>query len=223
MIVPRRCIRTVTHRGLYFACHINGPAALPIQYADSVIALTVTRLVWPAVTIDNQDSNKTNPVAQIPEHIKIRKSSLRELMDEQTCDPLCKQEPHLIAPRKEVYQECPENTRDEAQKRHVCTTVRKPSSQSNTGPNGHDLNRTINASQKCCLKSGETERRHYYLSLVCQGSLDIENSREERKEPRFGISERLYHSKYGLEFRQEMVGWENTHCSILKCLFSTPV
>jgi hypothetical protein len=132
-----------------------------------MIAITVIRLVWPAVTIDNQDSDKINPVTLIPEHIKIRKISLRELMDEQTCDPLCKQESHFITPRKEVYQEYPENTRDEVQKRHVCTTVRKPSSQSNAGPNGYDLNRTINASQKCCLKSSKTEGRNYDLSLVC--------------------------------------------------------
>ena len=188
-----------------------------------MIAITVTRLVWPAVTVNTQDSDKAYPAVPKPEYIKVRKISLRELMDEQTCDPLWKQESHFIAPRKEVYQECPENTRDEVQKRHVRTTVLKPSSQSNASPNGHDLNRTINASQKCCLKSGKTEGRHYDLSLVCHGRLDIVNGREERKEPRFGISERLYHPAYGLKFRQEMVGWENTHCSILKCLFSTPV
>ena len=56
----------VTYRGLYFACHINGPTELPIQYADSKTALTVTRLVWPAVTVDNQDSAKTNPVVPTP-------------------------------------------------------------------------------------------------------------------------------------------------------------
>ena len=55
-----------TDRGLYLACHISGATALPIQYADSMIALTVTRLVWPAVTLDNQDSDKTNPVVPIP-------------------------------------------------------------------------------------------------------------------------------------------------------------
>ena len=60
-------VKSVTHRGLYFACHMNGAEALPIQYADNMIALTVTRLVWPAVTLDTQDSAKTNPVVPIPE------------------------------------------------------------------------------------------------------------------------------------------------------------
>ena len=59
-------LEVVTHRGLYFACHINGATALPVQYADSMIALTVIRLVWPAVTVDNQDSAKTNPVVPTP-------------------------------------------------------------------------------------------------------------------------------------------------------------
>ena len=59
-------LEVVTHRGLYFACHINGATALPVQYADSMIALTVILLVWPAVTVDNQDNAKTNPVVPTP-------------------------------------------------------------------------------------------------------------------------------------------------------------
>ena len=84
------CVRSVTHRGLYFACHINGPTALPIQYADNMIALTVILLVWPAVTVDNQDSDKTNPVVPTPKHIKINEISRRRFKDEQTCERLCK-------------------------------------------------------------------------------------------------------------------------------------
>ena len=63
IFLSRRCIKSVIHRGLYFACHINGATALPMQYADSMTALTVTRLVWPAVTVDNQERAKTNIVA----------------------------------------------------------------------------------------------------------------------------------------------------------------
>ena len=55
-----------THRGLYFACHINGATEFPIQYAESMMALVVIRLVWPAVTVDNQDNAKTNPVVPTP-------------------------------------------------------------------------------------------------------------------------------------------------------------
>ena len=67
LFLPRKgVLEVITHRGLYFACHINGETALPIQYADSMTALTVTRLVWPAVTVDNQDSAKTNPVVPTP-------------------------------------------------------------------------------------------------------------------------------------------------------------
>lgn len=67
-VVPEGSVTrsVITHRGLYFSCHINGATALPIQYADSMTALTVTRLVWPAVTVDNQESDKTNPVVPTP-------------------------------------------------------------------------------------------------------------------------------------------------------------
>ena len=69
------CAGRVTHRGLYFACHINGETALPIQYAESMIALTVTRFVWPAVTLESQDRDKTNPVVPIPKHIRNQEIS----------------------------------------------------------------------------------------------------------------------------------------------------
>ena len=48
--------------GLYLACHIKGPVAFPMQYAESMIALTVTFFVWPAVTLESQDKPNTNPV-----------------------------------------------------------------------------------------------------------------------------------------------------------------
>ena len=94
-------VRRITHRGLYFACHMKGAAALPIQYAESIIALTVTRLVWPAVTLESQDKDKTNPVVPTPKHIRF--THIKSLwMDEQTCSPLCKQESHFVAPWEEV-------------------------------------------------------------------------------------------------------------------------
>ena len=52
---------------------MNGATALPIQYAESMIALTVTRFVWPAVTLESQDRDKTNPVVPTPKH-HIKKS-----------------------------------------------------------------------------------------------------------------------------------------------------
>lgn len=45
---------------------MNGAAALPTQYAESMIALTVTRFVCPAVTVDTQDNDSTNPVVLMP-------------------------------------------------------------------------------------------------------------------------------------------------------------
>ena len=47
---------------------MNGAEALPTQYADNIIVLTVTRLVWPAAPLDAQDSAKTNSVMPIPEY-----------------------------------------------------------------------------------------------------------------------------------------------------------
>jgi hypothetical protein len=55
-----------THLGLYLACHMNGPAAFPMQYAQSMIALVVMRFVCPAVTADTHDSDSTNPVVPTP-------------------------------------------------------------------------------------------------------------------------------------------------------------
>ncbi len=47
---------------------MNGPAALPTQYALSMIALVVTRFVCPAVTLPNQDSAMTKPDVPTPVH-----------------------------------------------------------------------------------------------------------------------------------------------------------
>lgn len=55
-----------SHLGLYFACHINGPAEFPMQYADSIIAFVVIRLVCPAVTLESQDRDRTKPVVPTP-------------------------------------------------------------------------------------------------------------------------------------------------------------
>lgn len=45
---------------------MNGPAEFPIQYADSMIALTVTLFVCPAVTFESQERARTNPVVPTP-------------------------------------------------------------------------------------------------------------------------------------------------------------
>ena len=52
--------------GLYLACHMKGPVAFPMQYAESMIALTVTFFVWLAVTLESQDKPNTNPVVPTP-------------------------------------------------------------------------------------------------------------------------------------------------------------
>ena len=54
------------HRGWYFACHMNGAAALPTQYAMSMIAFVVMRFVCPAVTLESHESESTNPVVPTP-------------------------------------------------------------------------------------------------------------------------------------------------------------
>lgn len=45
---------------------MNGPAELPTQYAISRMAFTVIRLVWPAVTLESQDNERTKPVVPTP-------------------------------------------------------------------------------------------------------------------------------------------------------------
>jgi len=55
-----------SYLGLYLACHMQGHAAFPMQYAESMIALTVTFFVWPAVTLKSQDKPNTNPVVPTP-------------------------------------------------------------------------------------------------------------------------------------------------------------
>lgn len=54
---------------------MNGPAALPIQYAESMIALAVTLLVCPAVTLDSHDNARTNPVVPTPGALGFRNRS----------------------------------------------------------------------------------------------------------------------------------------------------
>jgi len=55
--------------GLYRSCHMNGPTALPIQYAESIMALTVTLFVWPAVTLESQDNDSTKLVVPTPAQV----------------------------------------------------------------------------------------------------------------------------------------------------------
>jgi len=48
---------------------MNGPTALPIQYAESIMALTVTLFVWPAVTLESQDNDSTKLVVPTPAQV----------------------------------------------------------------------------------------------------------------------------------------------------------
>jgi hypothetical protein len=47
---------------------MNGPAALPMQYADSIMAFVVTLFVCPAVVWDTQLRAKTKPVVPTTDH-----------------------------------------------------------------------------------------------------------------------------------------------------------
>ncbi len=49
------------------ACHMKGAAALPTQYEMSMIAFTVTRFVWPEVTLESHERERTKPVVPTPE------------------------------------------------------------------------------------------------------------------------------------------------------------
>ena len=51
--------RWPTYRGLYFSFHINDPDALPMLYADNIMAFIVTFFVCPAVVCDAQDKANT--------------------------------------------------------------------------------------------------------------------------------------------------------------------
>jgi hypothetical protein len=54
-----------TYRGLYLAIHMNCPAALPMQYAEKIMAFVVTFFVCPAVVCDTQDRDRTKQVISI--------------------------------------------------------------------------------------------------------------------------------------------------------------
>ena len=47
---------------------MSGPAALPMQYADNMMAFVVTFFVCPAVVCDTQAKAKTKLVTPIPDH-----------------------------------------------------------------------------------------------------------------------------------------------------------
>ena len=46
---------------------MNGPAALPMQYADNIMAFVVTFFVCPAVVCDTHAMDKTRLVVPIPD------------------------------------------------------------------------------------------------------------------------------------------------------------
>ena len=51
---------------------MKGAEALPTQYAMSMMAFVVTRLVCPAVTLESHDSDSTKPVVPTPVHEQVR-------------------------------------------------------------------------------------------------------------------------------------------------------
>jgi len=59
---------------------MNGPAALPTQYADSMMAFVVTLFVCPDVVCDTQVRAKTKPVVPTTDHegqmnLRVRETS----------------------------------------------------------------------------------------------------------------------------------------------------
>jgi hypothetical protein len=70
--------KTEVYLGLYCCCHMKGPAALPTQYAESNIALTVTLFVWPAVTLESQDIDSTKLVVPTPVEVKVKAKEYSE-------------------------------------------------------------------------------------------------------------------------------------------------
>jgi len=59
---------STTYRGLYSSFHMKGPAALPMQYADNMMAFVVTLFVCPAVVCDTQLKDNTKPVPKVPDY-----------------------------------------------------------------------------------------------------------------------------------------------------------
>lgn len=67
---------------------MKGPAALPIQYAESIIALTVTLFVWPAVVVESHDNESTKLVVPIP--VEVKERAREAILKSLTCKPLGK-------------------------------------------------------------------------------------------------------------------------------------
>lgn len=80
--------KTEVYLGLYRCCHMKGPAELPMQYAESIIALTVTLFVWPAVTAESQANESTKLVVPTPMKIKVRPRGA--ILKSLTSEPLAK-------------------------------------------------------------------------------------------------------------------------------------
>jgi len=79
---------------------MKGPVAFPMQYAESMIALTVTFFVWPAVTLESQDKPNTNPVVPTP---AARERDLQKITGQLlTRNPFCKKETDFIGPRQKI-------------------------------------------------------------------------------------------------------------------------
>ena len=73
-VTVRRRGRQCTYRGLYLSIHMNCPAALPMQYAENMMAFVVTLLVCPAVVCDTQDKDNTKQVISITVYARLDRS-----------------------------------------------------------------------------------------------------------------------------------------------------
>ena len=80
---------STTYRGLYLSFHIKGPAALPMQYADNMMAFVITLFVCPAVVCDTQLKDNTKPVIVVTEYegqMNLRLPEMRCALATQTAN-----------------------------------------------------------------------------------------------------------------------------------------
>ena len=85
----------------------------------------------------------------------------------------------------------------------------------------HDLDHAVNAAKKGRLEVREPEAGDDDRLLVRETVRNVVERGEEREEPRLRISESFIEPAASEEVKKNSSN--ETHCSILKCLFSTPV
>src|SRR6266702_763181 len=173
LAVRRILLHWPTHRGLYCAFHIHGPAALPTQYADNMMAFVVTLLVCPAVVCETQAKDKmkpgppiSNPESSVNAH--ICSNIIR------TCQPDRKQQSNFVVPGQEAHQKYSQNGRDESSDPYPRDTVWNARYNLDACNNGHHKYHTVDAGKECGLQWAETKRRRDDLTLVDEREGDTE-------------------------------------------------